>query len=272
MSRDMPAHEYGRTRGVFDLSRRQRLAFVTMNPQFFRALIGLSLASLLAGCVDPYGRPNYTGSGALVGAGSGALLGAAIDRRNPGAGALIGGAAGLLTGSLIGHGMDEDARRRTAQPQTYTVTTTTTPAPVPAPAPSGPPPSLKDIKGMAKAGVSEDAIVGQIASTRAIYTLDAASIIDLKQAGVSDKVINVMIASSSQTFVSQAPPPPQVETIVVAPGPDYYWCGGEWRWNGVAWIWFPGRYVIRPHSGAVWVEARWVHGPRGWYRVSGRWH
>ena len=126
MSRDVPAHEYERTRGVFDLNRRPRPAFVTMNPQIFRVALGLSLASLLAGCVDPYGRPNYTGSGALVGAGSGALLGAAIDRRNPGAGALIGGAAGLLTGSLIGHGMDEDARRRAAQPPTYTVTTTTT--------------------------------------------------------------------------------------------------------------------------------------------------
>ncbi len=166
--------------------------------------------------------------------------------------------------------MDADARRRAAQPPTYSVTTTTTT--VPAPAPSGPPPSLADIKGMAKAGVSEDTIIGQIASTRAIYTLDAAAIIDLKQGGVSDKVINAMIASSSQTIVTQAPPPPQVETVVVSPGPDYYWCSGEWRWNGVAWVWFPGRYVIRPHPGAVWIEARWVHGPRGWYRVSGRWH
>ena len=240
-----------------------------MKSKIYNGLALTGLATVLAGCVDPYGRPNYTGSGALVGAGSGALLGAAIDRRNPGAGALIGGAAGLLTGSLIGRGMDEDARRRypPPPPPTYvppgTVVQTAPPA--------GNPPSLADVKAMAHAGVNEDTIISQINSTHAVYTLDATAIIDLKNSGVSEKLINAMIATSTQVVVSQNPPPPQAETIVVSPGPDYYWCSGEWRWDGVGWVWFPGRYVMRPYHGAVWLEARWVHGPRGWYRVSGRW-
>ena len=243
--------------------------FRTQKNLTLKSLTLIGLASLLAGCVDPYGRPNYTGSGALVGAGSGALLGAAIDRRNPGAGALIGGAAGLLTGSLIGHGMDEDARRRIPPPPPPPYIPPATP--VPAPPPAGNPPSVADVKGMVHAGVSENTIISQINITHAVYTLDAAAIIDLKNAGASEKLINVMIATSTQVIVAQNPPPPQQEVIVVSPGPDYYWCSGEWRWNGVGWVWFPGRYVVRPYHGAVWLEARWVHGPRGWYRVSGRW-
>lgn len=64
----------------------------------------------MAGCSTPSGAPDYTGTGVLVGAASGAGMGALIDRRNPGAGALIGAAAGAITGGLIGHSMDQQAR------------------------------------------------------------------------------------------------------------------------------------------------------------------
>jgi outer membrane protein OmpA-like peptidoglycan-associated protein len=48
-----------------------------------------------------------TGSGALLGAGGGALIGALVDRGNPAAGALIGAAGGALAGGVAGHFMDE---------------------------------------------------------------------------------------------------------------------------------------------------------------------
>jgi Glycine zipper len=234
---------------------------------------GVSLAVLaltLAGCTDPYGGPNYTGSGALIGAGSGALLGAAVGGRHAGAGALIGGAAGLVTGSLIGHSMDEEKRRYDYPP----------PAPPPPPAapvvyqPTPPPsasPSINDIKNMSRAGVSDDTIISQIISTHSAYTLSADAIIDLKGAGVSERVINAMIATGGNVVVPSAPPEPQSETIIVSPGPDYYWVRGEWVWNGHEWIWVRGHYLHRPYYGAVWVEARWVRGPRGWYRTGGYW-
>ena len=75
--------------------------------------------------------------------------------------------------------------------------------------------------------------------------MSAADIIDLRDAGVTDKVVNYMINTPSTvgsagcgttggtvTYVQQAPPPPPVETVVVAPGPDYVWIGGEWVWKG----------------------------------------
>jgi hypothetical protein len=77
-----------------------------------RALSAIGLASLLAGCTTPSGRPDNTANGALIGGASGAAIGALADHHNPGAGALIGGTAGLIAGGLIGHSMDQQAEAR----------------------------------------------------------------------------------------------------------------------------------------------------------------
>ena len=78
----------------------------------------LALIGSLTGCTTPSGRPDYTANGALIGAGSGAAIGAIADRRAPGAGALIGGAAGLIAGGLVGHTMDQQAEA-SAPPAPY---------------------------------------------------------------------------------------------------------------------------------------------------------
>ena len=81
-----------------------------------------ALASGLVGCEYPDGDPNYTGTGALVGGGAGAVTGAAIGgERNGGEGALIGAAVGAVAGGLIGNTMDRQQQERLRQqaPQTY---------------------------------------------------------------------------------------------------------------------------------------------------------
>jgi len=225
----------------------------------------LALGALLAGCESPYGNPDYTGSGALIGGASGAAIGAMADR-NSGAGALIGGAAGLLAGGLIGHGMDQQAeadreRQREAAAAYASV-------------PQRPPLAVVDVKSMAKAGVSDDVIIGQIVSTHSVYTLDANAIIDLKSDGVSEKVISYMIntpnTASAAVTVTQAPPAPPAETVVVSPGPGYVWVDGEWVWNG-GWVWVGGHWGLPPYPHAVWVEGRWYRGPYGWHRDPGHW-
>ncbi len=68
-------------------------------------------------------------------------------------------------------------------------------------------------------------------------------------------------------------PPPRVEVVPPPPGGRYVWEPGHWHWNGVAYAWMPGRYVVRhphyaqyvpghwrwaPHRGAwVWQPAHW---------------
>ena len=232
-----------------------------MRKMLCRLAASSGLAVVMAGCVAPDGRPDYTGGGALIGGASGAAIGAAATRGDP-AGVLVGGAIGLLTGALIGHSMDEAAHRQALPPGTYVAV------------PQTPPPSLADIKAMTKTGVSDEVIVSQIDQSRAVYQLDANAIIDLKNAGVSEKVITCMINSGTAatvTVVSQSPPPPPRETIVVGPGPDYVWVGGEWIWSRGGWVWLGGRWILPPHPHAAWVGPRWDHGPDGWHRVPGRW-
>jgi outer membrane lipoprotein SlyB len=229
---------------------------------------------LLSGCVNPDGTQNNTGTGVLVGSAFGALTGAAIGgHRHGGEDALFGAAAGALAGGLIGNAADreQEARLKAEAPQTYQKVDQGTPL------------SVEDVKALAKAGISEDVIITQIKSSRTVYHLNSTDIIDLRDAGVTDKVVNFMINTPSTvgataetsggtvTYIQQAPPPPPVETIVVAPSPDYIWVGGEWVWNG-GWFWVGGHWGYPPHAHAVWVGGRAWHDEHGWHNERGHWH
>lgn len=224
-------------------------------------------AVLLAGCQNPDGTQNNTGSGALIGGALGAMTGAVIGGRNAGAGALIGAGVGALGGGLIGNSMDQEqnARLRAEAPQTYVKVD------------QGQPLSIADVKALAKAGISEDVMISQIKNSRTVFHLSAADIIDLRDAGVSDKVVNYMIntASSVETastyVVAQAPPPAPVETMVVSPGPDYIWMDGEWEWAGGRWVWVGGHWVYPPRPHAVWIVGSSWHDHYGWHSRRGYW-
>ncbi|HEV2209267.1 MAG TPA: YXWGXW repeat-containing protein [Verrucomicrobiae bacterium] len=228
-----------------------------MKIAFVNLVSVIAAGTLLTACTSPNGQPDYTGSGALIGGASGAAIGAVADRGAPGIGALIGGAAGLIAGGLVGHSMDEQ-RAASAPPPGYVASQVVLP------------PSIDDIKRMSHAGVGDDVIIAQINNSHAVYDLDTSAIIDLNSAGVSQKVISYML-NTANVVVAQAPPPPQPETVVVAPGPDYVWVGGEWVWSGGGWVWIGGRWAYPPHRHAFWVEARWERGPRGWHREPGHW-
>ena len=51
---------------------------------------------------------------------------------------------------------------------------------------------------LAKAGVADEVIISQIRNTRTGYRLSAAEIIDMKNSGVSNKVIEFMVNSPIQ--------------------------------------------------------------------------
>jgi hypothetical protein len=226
-------------------------------------------AVVLTGCQYPNGEPNNTGGGALIGAGTGALIGGANGRG--GGGALIGAAIGAITGGLIGNSMDQaqQERLRAQAPQTYVRVD------------QGQPLATADVKALAQAKVSDDVIISQIRNSRTVYHLSAADIIDLRNSGVSENVIDFMIntpttiggiseVSPPATVVSEPPPPAPIDIVVVAPGPDYVWIDGEWLWNG-RWVWAAGHWGYPPYPHAVWVRGNWVHGPYGWHRAPGRW-
>lgn len=149
-----------------------------------------------AGCVAPDGRPDNTGTGALVGGMFGALVGAAASGRHAGRNALIGGLAGALAGGLVGHMVDRDqeARLRADYPQTYQVIQyndavyyqqqqAAAPPQTPPPgaalppetadaqaAPKPVPLSIEDIKALDAAGVKKDVIITEIQRSQAVYS------------------------------------------------------------------------------------------------------
>ncbi len=126
------------------------------------------------------------GTGALAGAGIGAIGGAAIT--GSGTGALIGAGVGAASGALIGAALDESDRRSLDQESPSTTRKID----------RGEQLSTDDIKKMTKAGLSDDVIISQIDATKSVFYLSSADIIDLKKAGVSQRVINHMIQTGNR--------------------------------------------------------------------------
>lgn len=227
-------------------------------------------AVLLTGCQYPNGEPNNTGTGALIGAGSGAALGAVLGGRNAGAGAVIGGVFGAIAGSIIGNQMDRaQAEQLHAEaPVTYVRVEQNQPL------------TVADVQALISAKVSDDVIITQIQNSHSIFHLSPQDIINLHNAGASDRLVNFMIntpstitpAPPATVVVSDEPPPAPAQPVVVAPGPGYVWIAGQWQWNGSGWVWANGQWVYPPWPDAVWVRGYWYRGPfGGWRYRPGHW-
>ena len=131
-------------------------------------------AALITGC------ESNTGTGVLIGGASGAAIGGIAGG---GTGALIGGAAGVIAGGLIGAYLDNQEAKSLKQqsPQTYRRVD------------NGEKLSVNDVINMSKAGVDDDKIIGLIQKTNSHYTLNSYQIDKLRDAGVSERVINYMM-------------------------------------------------------------------------------
>jgi hypothetical protein len=144
--------------------------------------------------------------------------------------------------------------------------------------------TLADVKAMAKLGFGSDVIIAEVRNSRTVYHLTANAIIDLKNSGVSDQVIDFLITTPNAIAGStpvpepqtnypgaQTPPPaPPAETAPPTPGPDYVWVGGDWVWNG-GWVWVGGHWVIPPYPGAIWIHGGWGRHWGGFHRMRGHW-
>ncbi len=125
------------------------------------------------------------GTGALVGAGVGAGAGALIS--GSAGGALIGGAVGAAGGALVGAALDSSDRETLQENSPQTLKRID----------RGQQLTLNDIKNMSGNGLSDNVIIGQIQATNSIFYLNSDQIIDLKQSGVSQRVIDYMIQTGN---------------------------------------------------------------------------
>ena len=101
-----------------------------------------------------------------------------------------------------------------------------------------PGPTLTEIQTMVKAHVSDSIIINQIKNSSTRYHLTAEQIIALKNAGVSDKILNALINTAGKPPVPSAPGAqtyvypayPVYPRVYVNPWPGWGW-GGDFYWG-----------------------------------------
>lgn len=135
-------------------------------------LVCLSFFLAITGC-QSMGEKTKSGAlvGGIIGAGAGGIIG--HQTGHGGEGAAIGAAVGALSGGLIGNQMDKKAKE-------------TNPNHL----------GIVSIVDMASKGVPDDVIIEEIKRTQSVYNLTAEVITYLRDNGVSNKVIDVMLATS----------------------------------------------------------------------------
>src|SRR5438067_9643277 len=190
--------------------------------KFIRPIPGVLLTALLAcGCSSMSNTEKGVGTGGLIGAGTGALIGSATG--HTGAGALIGAGVGALSGGLIGHAVDESDKKTDAKIAAA------------AAAQQGSM-GITDVVLLAQQHVTDEVIISQIRSTHSVFQLSANDTVWLKQQGVSDAVVQEMLATANRyprriysaapvyqpVYVVEPPPP------VVGFGFGYTHYGRRW--------------------------------------------
>lgn len=133
-------------------------------------LLCVSCGVVFVGCAS-MGEKTKTGAiaGGLIGAAAGGIIGHQSGHGLEGA--AIGAGIGALGGGLIGNQMDKKATVTNSKHL-----------------------SIVEIVDMVSKSVSDDVIIDEIKKTKSQYDLSSEAITYLKDNGVSDKVIDVMLA------------------------------------------------------------------------------
>ena len=180
--------------------------------------VGILLPVLLTtGCSSLSNTEGGALAGGALGAGTGALIGKATG--HTGAGALIGAGVGAVSGGLVGNAIDKSEEKTAAM-----VAAANNP-------PRGPL-GITDVAQLAQAHVSDQVIIDQIRTTGSVFHLSSTDTIWLKQNGVSDPVVQEMLATANRyprrvyspapapVYVVEPPPP-----VAVGVGFGYH---GRW--------------------------------------------
>jgi len=173
--------------------------------RYFALLTTLFALAGIPGCMSPYYTDKGALFGGLTGAGVGALVGDAAG--NTAAGAAIGTAVGALTGSAVGQHIDADMARSRAEVEARMgrqMQGAVTP---------------QDVIAMTQAGLSDDVIATHIRANGMAQPLVANDLINLRNLGVRDYVINVMQQTPPRTAQNNQPLAMYPATYPVAPAP-----------------------------------------------------
>ena len=165
---------------------------VRMHGNWFRsATVGLCAAALVMGC------ETKAQTGALVGALGGAAIGGAIGSHSharAGEGAAIGAAAGAVGGLLVGHAMDKADEKKARARDRYEYNDRSGSAYGYRSTPTGATGAMsrRDVMEWSDRGVSDEVIIDRIERSGQVFRLTAAEQNELRDAGVSERVIRAM--------------------------------------------------------------------------------
>ncbi|HEV8291121.1 MAG TPA: glycine zipper domain-containing protein [Tepidisphaeraceae bacterium] len=157
--------------------------------------------AVLAGAmgISSVGCESKAQTGALVGAGGGALLGGAIgslSHSRAGAGAAIGAGVGALGGYVVGNEMDKkDQKNRDVAAANSARTSSSNSYQSPPPsrvAPTTDGLSRDDVIRWSKDGVKDEIIIDRIERSGTAFRLTAADENALRDANVSEEVVRAM--------------------------------------------------------------------------------
>jgi uncharacterized membrane protein len=154
----------------------------TMRNKLGKSILISAIGVGLVGCA------NKTETGALVGGGSGAAVGGLIgsmSHARAGEGALIGAGVGAIAGALVGHGMDEADKKQREQDYadvSYSQTAVT----------------KHDVIKWTSRGTRDDVIIDRIERSGTVFHLSRQDEQDLRDAGVSEMVIEDMKATAQR--------------------------------------------------------------------------
>ena len=149
----------------------------------------LTSAALIAGC------ETKAGTGALIGAGAGAAAGGIIgsySHARAGEGAAIGAAAGAIGGALIGHAMDKNDEKKAREREKYDSRRDSGYYYDSKSSSSASKITKRDIIAWSDDGVKDEVIIDRIDRSGQVFRLTAAEQNELRDAGVSEKVIRAM--------------------------------------------------------------------------------
>jgi uncharacterized protein YcfJ len=139
-----------------------------------------SILILAVGTALVTGCESNTGTGVLLGGVSGAAIGGIAGG---GTGALIGGAAGVIAGGLIGSYLDNQEQKRLKEQSSQTYGRVD----------KGDHISVNDVINMSKADIPDDKIIQYIKDSKTRFNLNSYQIDKLREAGVSERVVNYMM-------------------------------------------------------------------------------
>ena len=114
-----------------------------------------------------------------------------------------------------------------------------------------------------------DRMIGVAAVALSVVALPACSTRPTTPIETADAVSGT--SASAKPVAPHPPPPRRAEIPPPAPSPQALWRFGNWSWNGVKYVWVPGRYIERPSPTANWIPGYWQQTTEGWTWIEDQW-